>query len=323
MSLRGTLPAETAPAAGTLPRRLTATGEHGAVLVATDNAVLRRQISQPLRQHGFEVVEVNDADEAVRLARDFDIDVAVVDVNPPGPGGPEVLQRWREEGSGRYVPVVLLTGRTALDDVGVSIHLGAHDYLLPPVEAIDVLARVHSALAAKRRHDEFGRRVTELLELVLTDPLTGLYNRRHMETELAALASAARRQQTPLGVLLIDVDHFKRINDRHGHDAGDAALRAVAHRLRSFVRAEDVVGRWGGDEFVVLLPSTDRDAALILGRRLCHEMARSINGDAGAVPGTVSVGCSASSDPVESDLIASADAALRRAKARGRNRASL
>lgn len=317
-------PVETGPDVDSRPVQLTATGDHGAVLVATDDPDLRRQIVRPLLDHGFEVVEATDADQAVSLAREFDIDVAVVDVNPPRPGGPEVLQRWREDGPARYVPLVLLTPRTAVDNVGVSIHLGAHDYLLPPVEPVDVLARIHSALAAKRRHEEVGRRVTELLQLVLTDPLTGLYNRRHMETELAALASAARRQKTPLGVLLIDVDRFKRINDRHGHDAGDAALRTVAHRLRSVVRAEDVVGRWGGDEFVVLLPSTDRDAALVLGQRLCHQMARSTNGESGAVPlVTVSVGCSAAHDPVESDLITSADAALRRSKAGGRNRASL
>ena len=186
-----------------------------------------------------------------------------------------------------------------------------------------MLARVHSALGAKRRHDDFGRRVTELQQLVRTDPLTGLYNRRHIKAELAALASAARRQRTSLGVLLVDVDRFKRINDRLSHEAGDTALRTVAHRIRHIVRAEDVVGRWGGDEFVVLLPSTDLNAAVILGHRLRREVARSAAGVAPARPVTVSVGCAAAFGPEESALIGSADAALRRAKAGGRNRVSV
>jgi two-component system cell cycle response regulator len=298
-------------------------GEHGSVLVAAEDPVLRRKICRPLTEHGFRVVEAANAEEAFRLAASISVDVAVVDVDPPRPGGPEVLRRWQETCSDRYVPLVLLMGRTPPDDVGLSIHLGAHDYLLPPVDAVDVLARVHSALEAKRRHDQFGRRVTELLQLVLTDPLTGLYNRRHMEAELAAMASAARRQGTSLGFLLIDVDRFKRINDRHGHGAGDAALRAVARRVRSAVRAEDVIGRWGGDEFVVLLPSSDLDAAIALAQRLRSEVTRSGNGDTPAFPLTVSVGCAAASDPQESALIASADVALRRAKTAGRNRVSV
>jgi two-component system, cell cycle response regulator len=297
--------------------------QHGAVLVATEDPVLRRKICRPLIQHGFRVVEAANAEEAFRLAVSFSVDVAVVDVDPPRPGGPEVLRRWQETCSGRYVPLVLLMGRTAPDDVGLSIHLGAHDYLLPPVGAVDVLARVHSALEAKRRHDDFGRRVTELQQLVLTDPLTGLYNRRHIDAELAATASAARRQGTSLGLLLVDVDRFKRINDRHGHDAGDAALRAVACRIHSVVRAEDVVGRWGGDEFVVLLPSSDLDAAMVLAQRLRSEVARSRNGDTPPFPLTVSVGCAAAADPQESVLITSADVALRRAKTAGRNRVSV
>jgi two-component system, cell cycle response regulator len=297
--------------------------EHGSVLVAAGDLVLRKKVCQPLIEHGFQVVEAANVEDAFRLAVSVSVDVAVVDVDPPRPGGPEVLRRWQETCKGRYAPLVLLMGRTPPYDVGLSIHLGAHDYLLPPVSAVEVLARVHSALAAKRRHDDLGRRVTELLPLVLTDPLTGLYNRRHMEAELAALASAARRQRTSLGLLLIDVDRFKRVNDRHGHGAGDAALRTVAHRIRSAVRAEDVVGRWGGDEFVVLLPSSDLEAAMALAQRLRSEVTGRHNGDTPGFPLTVSVGCAAAFGPQESALIAAADVALRRAKTGGRNRVSI
>ena len=292
----------------------------GCVLVAVEDPELRRQICDPLRHHGFDVMEASSAAAALELVRRRQVDVAVVDIDRSGIDGPELLRHWREICAGRYVPVLLLTVRATLDDIGAAIHLGAHDYLLPPFEPVDVLARVHSALEGKRRHDAFRRRVTELQQLVRTDALTGLYNRRHMDSELAALASAARRQRTPLGVLLIDIDRFKRINDRLSHEAGDNALRAVAHRIRSGVRIEDVVGRWGGDEFVVILPSTDQDAALVLAERLRREVATPAAGDPPAPPLTVSVGCAAADDPEESALISAADAGLRRAKAGGRNR---
>jgi diguanylate cyclase (GGDEF)-like protein len=180
-----------------------------------------------------------------------------------------------------------------------------------------------SAVKAENELDQLRRRVHELEQLARTDALTGLYNRRHMEEELTALSSAARRQGTPLGMLLVDVDHFKRINDRLSYQAGDKALQSVADRIRSLVRAEDVVGRWGGDEFVVLLPSSDLDAALVLGRRLRVEAAGSVNGDGPALPVTVSIGCAATYQPEGPALIAAADAALHRAKGRGRNRVSV
>ena len=316
MSVR--LRAEELPSAAFRLSDKSTSDRHGSVLVAVGEPGLRREICQPLIDHGFRVVEAASAEDAFQLAVSFSVDVAVVDVDPPHPGGPEVVRRWQEACSGRYVPLVLLMDRTPPDDVGSSIHLGAHDYLLLPVDPLDVLARAHCALEAKRRADELARRVTELMQLVLTDSLTGLYNRRHMEAELSAMASAARRQGSSLGLLLIDVDRFKRINDRHSHAVGDGALRAVAGRIRAVVRAEDVVGRWGGDEFVVLMPSSELQAAIALARRL-----RSVvSAPKGGIPGfplTVSVGCAAAFDPQESALIASADAALRRAKTRGRN----
>jgi two-component system, cell cycle response regulator len=309
---------ELASAAFRLPDMSTS-DQHGSVLVAVGDPGRRREICQPLIDHGFQVVEAANAEDAFQLAVSFSVDVGVVDVDPPHPGGPEVVRRWQEACAGRYVPLVLVMNRTASDDdVGSSIHLGAHDYLRLPVDPVDVLARAHCALEAKRRADELARRVTELLQLVLTDPLTGLYNRRHMEAELAAMASAARRQGSSLGFLLIDVDRFKRINDRHGHAAGDGALRAVAGRIRAVVRAEDVVGRWGGDEFVVLMPSSELEAAIALAGRL-RSVVSAPTGDIPGFPVTVSVGCAAAFDPQEAALIASADVALRRAKTRGRN----
>jgi len=292
---------------------------HGAVLVASDDPDLRRRICRPLVEHGFEVVETVDASTADELARRFPVDAAIIELSP-GTDPTELLGGWQDVDHGWYVPVVLVRSGATPEDAGLAVHLGAHDFLVPPVDDVAVVARVHSAVEAKRRHDALRRRVIELQELVRTDPLTGLYNRRHVDAELAALASAARRQRTPLAVLLVDVDRFKRINDQLSHEAGDSALQTVAKRIRAIVRAEDVVGRWGGDEFVVLLPSTDRDAALVLADRIRHEVSRRGSGLLAAVALTVSIGAAAGWDPEPSALIGAADTALHRAKAAGRNR---
>jgi len=311
------------PAPGSWPDGVTSADEHGSVLVASDDPELRERVSRPLAEHGFHLVEAVSAHEALALARCFLIDVAVIHAPKADLDVAELLRRWREVEHGEYVPVLLVADSRDPEVVEAGIHLGAHDYILPPFDTVDVLARTHSALEAKRRDDGFRRRVTELQHLVRTDTLTGLYTRRHIEAELTALASAARRRHTPLGLLLVDVDRFKRINDKISHDAGDEALKTVARRLRSIVRTEDVVGRWGGDEFVVLLPSTGRDAAVVLAQRLRRAVATLAGEPPRVVPLTVSVGCAAADDPEESALVSAADAALRRAKAGGRNRVSL
>ena len=297
--------------------------ENGPVLVTAGDADIRRRICSVLLEHGFVVVEAADAETALELARHHPVEVAVVDVNDSGIAPPEFLRRWQEEHPGQYLPVLMLASRAAPADVRAGIHLGAHDYLLPPYEDVEVLARVHSALGVKRHHDDLRRRMDELQLLVRTDAVTGLYNRRHMEAELTTLVSAARRQGRPLGVLLVDVDRFKRVNDRVSHDAGDTALRVIAHRIRSTSRAEDRVGRWGGDEFVVLLPSTDQESAVNIAQRLRRDVAKTTIGAVAGVSLTVSVGCAAAFDPEEAALIGAADAALHRAKAHGRNRVAV
>jgi diguanylate cyclase (GGDEF)-like protein len=164
----------------------------------------------------------------------------------------------------------------------------------------------------------------ELEYISRTDPVTCLYNRRHVEEHLGLTASAARRHGHPLSVLLVDIDHFKTVNDRYGHDVGDLVLRTVAERMSADLRAEDVIGRWGGEEFVVVLAFTSLAGAVTVAERLRAAVAAAPiqAGDVGPVTVTVSVGCAAAaatdSDPTE--LVRRADSALYQAKAAGRNR---
>ena len=170
------------------------------------------------------------------------------------------------------------------------------------------------------RTSGLARDMAELAVLSRTDPLTGLHNRRHVEQQLAAAASAARRHHWPLSVLFIDIDSFKRINDQWGYEAGDDVLRAVADQVRVVLRAEDVVGRWGGEEFMAVLPITDLAGAVLVAERIrvavaCH----AVRIDDRQMDMTVSVGC-ASGDGEAAELIRQATGALRQAKRAGKNR---
>ena len=193
----------------------------------------------------------------------------------------------------------------------------------PGVVAVVLVAAGVAAeglLRCLHRTSRLARETRELAVLARTDPLTGLPNRRNMEERLAAAVSAARRHRHPLSVLFIDIDNFKHVNDELGYEAGDEVLRAVGERLRSTVRAEDVVGRWGGEEFVAILPATGIDGAMALAERFRTAIACDpvVVGEREA-PVTASVGC-ASGPGEPAEVIRQASRALRRAKRNGKNR---
>jgi diguanylate cyclase (GGDEF)-like protein len=171
----------------------------------------------------------------------------------------------------------------------------------------------------KALQDELRQRNAELHRISRTDPLTGLGNRRHLDEQLRSARTSARRHGTMLSVAIIDVDQFKRINDTYGHASGDDVLCEVARRLGEVARAEDAVGRWGGEEFLVILPYCDVDASFALGERLRQaiggELIETADGD--RIPVTVSVGCATGHD---AHVVERADIALYAAKERGRNR---
>jgi two-component system, cell cycle response regulator len=235
--------------------------------------------------------------------------------------GYQALSALRADPRLRDVPVLFLTGRAATSDVVEGLRLGALDYLRKPCEPEELLARVQGAMRMKARQDELHRRNAELFTAAATDGLTGLCNRRALEQRLPEVVADARRRGQPAAVLVIDIDHFKNVNDTEGHLAGDEALRSVASRLRSGLRDDQTLGRWGGEEFLVLAPDTDQPAGLELGERLrvavgWEPVAIS---EQRAIPITVSVGvASGASDPLQ--MLRQADAALYVAKTNGRNR---
>jgi len=238
-------------------------------------------------------------------------------VEMPKLDGHGVLAELQGDAATVDIPVVFLTARSTTEDVVEGLRLGAHDYLRKPFEPAELLARVSAALRVKRLQDELRIRNTELHTVSRTDDLTGLPNRRHLQEHLVMAGSAAKRHGQPVAVLMVDVDHFKSVNDRLGHAGGDRVLRRVAVSLASACRAEDTAGRWGGEEFLVVAPATDGDSAEVLGERIRAAVSAEAIADEVAV--TVSVGVATGTDDIES-IVRDADTALYEAKAAGRDR---
>jgi two-component system cell cycle response regulator len=292
------------------------------VLLVEDSAAIRALVRRMLVAGGHTVVEAAGGAAALVVCREQQPDVVLLDVEMPEMSGWDVLAAMKADPDLRDVPVVFLTGRSDTTDMVDGLRLGAHDYLRKPCEPTELLARVQAAARVKRLQDELRQRNEDLDRISRTDALTGLRNRRHVEEYLVKLTSLARRNAEPIAVLVIDIDHFKSVNDTHGHDAGDAVLREVAGRMLGSVRLEDMVGRWGGEEFLVVLPNTAAEGAAELAERLRQVVAetpcRVAEGE--AVQVTISVGCAASLMDDAGTLVRSADAAMYEAKESGRNR---
>lgn len=291
------------------------------VLLADDSATVRALARMELETAGHDVLEAADGAQALELAVEHRPDVVLLDVEMPEMDGYDAVQALKADPRTADIPVVFLTGRVAAGDLVRALALGGHDYLRKPPEPAELLARVSAALRVKALQDELRTRAAELERVSRTDHLTGLHNRRHTEEHLRRLEAASRRHGHALSVLLLDVDHFKRVNDTHGHGAGDRVLQEVGHRLQASLRTEDLVGRWGGEEFLVLAPFTDAAAAHVLGERLRSAVsATPVEAEGRPVLVTVSVGGATAELPGEHDLLGLADRELYAAKAAGRDR---
>jgi two-component system, cell cycle response regulator len=226
----------------------------GRIVVAEDSPLMSAVACRTLLDHGYDVHAATDGLEALALVREHRPDVVLCDVSMPGLDGYGVLEAIQADPEIAETPVVFLTSHTRSDQAAQGLRRGAHDYLRKPFDAVELIARMQSAVRTKRLQDELRERHEELRRLVSTDTLTGLANRRRAEE---ALTSAIAASDGPGGaggasVAIVDVDHFKRVNDEHGHEAGDEVLKEVATRLRAVAGDRDVVARWGGEEFLLI-----------------------------------------------------------------------
>ena len=295
------------------------------VVLAHGDARRRRQLGRILAQVGHVVAEAETADEAVGVCRHGPTDVAVVDVELCRAGGGAGLLRAIKGDVEAYRTAVVLLDRSkpALDDALSALHRGVQDFIVEPVSAGELVTRVAAAGRTKVLQEELVEQSRRLESLIFEDPLTGLANRRYILTQLGSFVSGSRRHGRPMSVAIVDIDHFKAVNDRHGHPVGDAVLVAVTGALRSHLRAEDHLGRLGGEEFLAVLPDTDADAAMAVAGRMREEVDTTAVECGGArLAVTVSLGVAAwEPDEPPDHLLRRADDALYAAKSSGRDRA--
>ncbi len=291
------------------------------ILVADDSLVVRAVVRSGLEGEGYLVIEAVDGTSALAQCREHRPDVVLLDVEMPGLDGYQVLAELKADTELKNTPVVFLTGRTGMDDIVAGLRGGAHDYLKKPFEPAELLARVGSAVHVKQLQDELWQRNTELNRISRTDSLTGLYNRWHLDDVTARESSTARRHGDQLSIVLFDIDHFKIVNDTYGHPAGDLVLVEFARRMTDQLRAGDIAGRWGGEEFLLILPRTDVAGAVRVAERVrIAAAATPIIATTSRIPITVSGGCATGSGEAHSELLDLADNRLYEAKRAGRNR---
>jgi len=276
-----------------------------------------------LSQVGHDVQAVTAAADAIEHCRTRPPDVVLVDVALCNDVGGEALLTALKGDPQAYRSAVVLLERPDLDlDAAVTaLRRGVQDFLVEPVGDAELVARVEAAGRTKVLQEELVVQSERLEAMLFEDPLTGLSNRRFILTQLAAVVSGARRHERPLSIAVVDIDHFKSVNDTYGHAAGDRVLAAVAGSLRENLRAEDHLGRLGGEEFLALLPDADAEAAAAATEKLRAEVAAlTVHYEGHELAVTVSIGWAAWDGEEPDELLRRADVALYEAKDSGRDR---
>lgn len=295
------------------------------ILIAEDDPVSRRVLEAFLVKWSYEVIVARNGAEAWdELQKQEAPMLAILDWMMPGMDGVQVCRKIREAKDRPYVYILMLTAKERKQHILEGIEAGADEYLTKPFEPHELKAHLLAGRRILDLQDALIRAREELRVQATHDPLTGLCNHAEILGRLRVEVERARRQGTPVGVVMADLDYFKRINDTYGHPAGDTVLREVARRFRSAVRPYDSVGRYGGEEFMVVFPGCNSAAAVQQAERLrmsIREEPIALAGKSVAV--TLSLGVAAAADPGSWDsesLLRLADTALYRAKAGGRDR---
>ncbi|MGB9803739.1 diguanylate cyclase [Desulfofundulus sp.] len=288
------------------------------VLLVEDSPLQRKILAGYLTGGGMEVITASDGREALRIAEQQKPDLILLDVILPGMDGFEVCRVLKENPDLKDTPVVFITSHQGREERIRGLECGADDFLLKPVDKRELLIRTHSLIRRKQLMDT-------LLQQATRDPLTGLYNRRQLALDLQRELSRARRYGTPLALIMADVDFFKNYNDTNGHLAGDEILRQLARLFTSNIREMDTVYRYGGEEFIILLPQTDLAGATAVAEKLRQRVEKHPFLYGEKQPGgrlTISLGVAVYPDHARDDegLILAADRAMYRAKKEGKNR---
>ena len=299
------------------------TGRNGRILIVDDRKSSYERIAETLAAEHTVDIETNPA-EAMFHAAEGDYDLLIVSLGLENFDGLRLCSQVRSLERTRNLPILAVAEADNNQRLVRGLEIGVNDYLIRPVDRNEMLARVRTPIKKKRYTERLRDNVQASIEMAITDALTGLFNRRYMETHLGALTEQAASRGKPLAVLILDIDFFKSINDGHGHDAGDDVLREFALRIRKSIRNIDLACRYGGEEFVIVMPETDMGVATMVAERLRRKIASepfAIQEGSKHLTVTLSIGIAAlgQGDSVAA-MLKRADQALYRAKRDGRNR---
>jgi two-component system chemotaxis response regulator CheY len=299
------------------------------VLIADDDALVRQILQGHLTARGHEPVFASHGLEAWELLQNEHIRMVIVDWMMPEVDGPELIRRIRNAAWPAYTYIILLTAKSGRNDIVEGLNMGADDFVTKPFRLEELLARMGVGARILQLEERLSASVAREEALAIQDSLTGLPNRRGLRGRAQAELSRAEREKGSVCVIMMDLDHFKEVNDQFGHAAGDQALRRVAEVLQENRRDYDFTGRWGGEEFLVILPGTSLAQACVVGERI-RAAIQSIEfrvGSGDAVRLHASLGaaeaCPAARPIGLDELLERADHAMYRAKREGGNRIRL
>ena len=300
------------------------TGRGGRVLIVDDRTGSYERIAAVLAAEQSVEIEA-DPNEALFRAAEGDYDLLIVSLGLQNFDALRLCSQLRSLERTRNIPILAVTEPDNNARMVRGLEIGVNDYLMRPIDKNELLARARSQVRKRRYTERLRDNVQMSIEMAITDPLTGLFNRRYMESHLTTLIEQAITRGKPLTALIIDIDYFKSINDTHGHDAGDDVLREFALRIRRSIRGIDLACRYGGEEFVVIMPETDIAVASMVAERLRRRIAAdpfAIQQGEHEVAVTISIGIAAlrGNDDNAATMLKRADQALYRAKRDGRNR---
>jgi diguanylate cyclase (GGDEF)-like protein len=298
------------------------------VLLVEDDPISRKILETILQKEGFDVTSVENGRIAVELFRNRFFPIVLTDWLMPEMEGPDLCKAIRNERPEGYVYIVLLTSKDSKADIISGLEAGADDYLTKPAHRDELIARIKNGLRILELEKSLKQANEEIRILSITDPLTGTYNRGYLNERLPQEIRRSTRYRHPLSLILSDIDHFKKVNDRFGHLAGDHVLREFAQCISESIRNQiDWAARYGGEEFLVVLPETDFKGAMLLAERLRNACSkRIITTQEHPITLTASFGVTGfSAETTRSDLSAEtllqqSDTCLYQAKEQGRNR---
>jgi len=298
-------------------------GTDAHIILVDDSTVQKNKIIASLGNDQHRVTVVDDYEASGRVV-DLGGDVVVISLSSDSDAPLRMASRLRSLDLTRQVPILLIGDVEDQDLFIKALELGINDYIMRPLDDLELIARVRTQVRRKQYQDRLHKVFLQHLSLALTDVLTGLHNRRYLSTHLDAVMDRMRISEKPVSLLMIDADHFKQVNDTYGHSVGDEVLKEIGQQILRNIRGFDLAARYGGEEFTVVMPDTPVEVALGVADRLCVKMANepiSVSGSKDKIVVTLSIGVSVSRGPDETaeNLLKQADEAMYKAKKAGRN----